>query len=175
MRNAKKSKDSSSTATTPLAAHAPYAPPTFSAPGLQQFQSQVVGAQAASFPHAQPTFSDPGLQQFQSPPHASFPPPPVVARRKPKPRTSLGLQAAANSIQLESELGKKRGQNDMTSNKFQDSKPGFSGGKKQTKNKRKKNKPKTKRRAANKKNKKAHAGRVSRHNKVFRRKTRKSK
>jgi hypothetical protein len=52
------------------------------------------------------------------------------------------------------------------------------GGKKQTKNKRKgagKNKPKTKRRAANKKNKKAHAGRVSRHNKVFRRKTRKSK
>ena len=48
------------------------------------------------------------------------------------------------------------------------------GGKK-TKNKRKKNKPKTKRRAANKKNKKVHAGRVSRHNKVFRRKTRKSK
>jgi hypothetical protein len=51
------------------------------------------------------------------------------------------------------------------------------GGKKQTKNKRNKNKPKTKRRASNKKNKKAqqHAGRVSRHNKVFRRKTRKSK
>ena len=49
------------------------------------------------------------------------------------------------------------------------------GGKKQTKNKRNKNKPKTKRRAANKKNKKVHAGRVSRHNKVFRRKTRKSK
>ena len=49
------------------------------------------------------------------------------------------------------------------------------GGGKKTKNKRNKNKPKTKRRAANKKNKKAHAGRVSRHNKVFRRKTRKSK
>ena len=53
------------------------------------------------------------------------------------------------------------------------------GGKKQTKNKRKKNKPKTKtkRRAANKKNKKARqgAGRVSGHNKVFRRKTRRSK
>ena len=51
------------------------------------------------------------------------------------------------------------------------------GGKKQTKNKRKKNKLKTKRRAANKKNKKAQhgAGRVSRHNKVFRRKTRRSK
>jgi hypothetical protein len=50
---------------------------------------------------------------------------------------------------------------------------------KQTKSRKggKKNKPKTKRRAANKKNKKAqqHAGRVSRHNKVFRRKTRKSK
>jgi hypothetical protein len=63
-----------------------------------------------------------------------------------------------------------------SSNKFQDSKSSFGGGKK-TKNKRKKNKPKTKRRAANKKNKKAqqHAGRVSRHNKVFRRKTRKSK
>jgi hypothetical protein len=63
-----------------------------------------------------------------------------------------------------------------SSNKI--SKPG--GGKKQTKSKRKgtgKNKNKTKRRAANKKNKKAqqHAGRVSRHNKVFRRKTRKSK
>jgi hypothetical protein len=51
----------------------------------------------------------------------------------------------------------------------------MAGGKKQTKNKRNKNKPKTKRRAANKKNKKVHAGRVSRHNKVFRRKTRKSK
>ena len=54
-------------------------------------------------------------------------------------------------------------------------KPNANGGKKQTKNKRNKNKPKTKRRAANKKNKKAHAGRVSRHNKVFRRKTRRSK
>jgi ADP-ribosylglycohydrolase len=60
-----------------------------------------------------------------------------------------------------------------------------SGGKKtKSKSKRKakgksknKNLKKTKRRAANKKNKKAqqHAGRVSRHNKVFRRKTRKSK
>jgi hypothetical protein len=56
--------------------------------------------------------------------------------------------------------------------------PNVGGGKKQTKNKRKGTKPKTKRRA-NKKNKKAqqqqHAGRVSRHNKVFRRKTRRSK
>ena len=66
-----------------------------------------------------------------------------------------------------------RAGHDVRENKQKKSRP--NGGGKKTKNKRKKNKPKTKRRAANKKNKKAHAGRVSRHNKVFRRKTRKSK
>lgn len=93
-----------------------------------------------------------------------------------KSRDSLGMRAAANSIQQNSR-GKRRGQNytPETSKKHVGNLD--TGGGKKTKNKRKKNKPKTKRRAANKKNKKAqqHAGRVSRHNKVFRRKTRKSK
>ena len=177
MRNDKKAKEGSA-ATTPLAAHAPYAPPTFSALGLHQLQQQVVGALPASFPLASPP------------------------SRPSKSRNSLAIQAATASIQNEQTSVRAKGPYDQKNTKEakqqqlankqakeeqfrmlkyqqpqQKREPGMgsSGGKKQTKNKRKKNKPKTKRRAANKKNKKAHAGRVSRHNKVFRRKTRKSK
>ena len=98
-----------------------------------------------------------GLTDLLAPPGSnalSFNPSGPLPDAKPKKRTGLSRGTPAPKYRSE-------------------------GGKKQTKSRKgdKKNKPKTKRRAANKKNKKAQQGarRVSRHNKMFRRKTRRSK
>ena len=183
LRNEKKAKASSTAATTPLAGHAHALSGFSSAPDFQQQQQQQVGAPPASPAFAGIASPAPGFHQFQQQqvgaPSALQPRPP-----KSKSRTSLGTQAAANTIQQEQDerLPVSRRPGAERPPRGRHLLPGpyarktDSGGKKQTKTKSRKggkSKPKTKRRAANKK--KAHAGRVSRHNKVFRRKTRKSK
>lgn len=174
MRNEKKAKAvlaATSAETTPLAGHAHALSGFSSAPDFQQqMQPSFAGIASPAFAGIA---SPPQRSQPSRPPSKSMNSLAIQAIQKEKDR-GLQRQTSAKGKEKPKPVDQNR-LSRMLEQQKRESGMKYGGGKKQTKNKRNKNKPKTKRRAANKKNKKAHAGRVSRHNKVFRRKTRRSK